>query len=68
MKDGFYWGTLNIDIHGERSGVVFVKNGTGFLHGFALKIFAYDFGPNPTAITPPEWMIKDKLKQKELEE
>jgi len=63
MKDGFYWGTLLIEIEGEKSGVVFVRDGVGYLNGFALLLTAYDFGDNPEQVIPPKWMVDSKLKK-----
>ena len=60
MEDGFYWGMLMLDIDGERSGVVFVKDGVGYLYGHGFLIKAYDFGDNPSQMIPPQWLITQK--------
>lgn len=62
MNDGFYWGTLKPEVEGERSGVVLVKGGMGYLYGFAFLLPAFDFGTKPAAIEVPSWLIEDKLK------
>jgi hypothetical protein len=65
MKDGFYWGTLLLEIEGEKSGVVFVRDGVGYLNGWAFLLTAYDFGSNPEQVIPPQWLIDIKLKQQQ---
>lgn len=64
MNDGFYWGTLLLDIDGEKSGVVFVRDGVGYLYGHAFLTKAYDFGDNPVAIDPPEWLVNNKINER----
>ncbi len=65
MVDGFYWGKFadSLMIEGGKAGVVLVKDGTGFLFGYAFKLSAFEFGDNPNPIVPPEWLI-NKLKNK----
>lgn len=61
VKDGFYWGTLKIEIAGEKSGVVLVKSGIGYLYGWGLKVESFDFGSDPKPLSPPEWLISSKV-------
>ena len=52
-----------IEANGVNAGVIFVKDGVGHLHGFALLLSAYDFGDNPVAIIPPQWLVDSKLNK-----
>jgi hypothetical protein len=66
MINGFYWGTMLPDIEGERSGVILVKDGIGYLYGFAFIIAGFDFGDNPQPLLPPRWIIDSKIAKGDL--
>ncbi len=66
MKTGFYWGSLPAEMKelvGERFGVVFVKDGSGYMSGLCFKESVFEFGPNPEPIEIPEWVVIEKRKE-----
>ena len=58
MRDGFYWVKCKMPMDGITAGIALVRDDIAHIHGWALKVSAFEFGDDPQPLDVPIWMVK----------